>query len=322
MMRNPYMTEEDWRWFELSRAARGLSAAQIKSLERQLRSNQTDLDVRIQLFSYYRDRCLTSRKYSDSETKLFEHVLWIIENKPDLGSSMGHSLAMTSNRFKPKNFASLREAWLEKVTANPLNASILGNAASFIAWRDLEIAADLFERAHALQPEAAWLQLLVMHCNSQLSYFPFYYRNEICERIIEAGSRSLNTEFAGAPFLTCEYVSEAALFLGQYDVVRWCAEMLPEWGPTCEQMANAYLGLVALRENNRALAIEMLAVKRGYFPQRVVLRLARELFDLGERESIIRLIKDFKSKIKASIRNHWIEQISNDELPDFESFCC
>jgi hypothetical protein len=84
-------------------------------------------------------------------------------------------------------------------------------------------------------------------------------------------------------------------------------------------MANAFLGLIALRENDHELAIRMLLrQKRGYEPQQVVFRLARELFELGERESIIELIYSFKSKIKKSMRNRWLEQIAIDELPDFE----
>ena len=150
------------------------------------------------------------------------------------------------------------------------------------------------------------------------------YKDQNCKRVIDVGVRSLTSEPGGAWFMTCEYVSDAALTLERYDLVRWCAEILGKWEhSTCEQMANAYLGLVALRENDRDLAIRlMLQMKREYQPQEVVFRLARELFDSGERESIVQLIKGFKRKIKTSARNRWLAQIANDEPPDFEDYCC
>ncbi len=47
------MTEEDWKWFELWKDARRLSEAQIGSLEEQLIKDQSNMDVRVQLFFHY-----------------------------------------------------------------------------------------------------------------------------------------------------------------------------------------------------------------------------------------------------------------------------
>ena len=93
------------------------------------------------------------------------------------------------------------------------------------------------------------------------------YKARVCECIIAAGVWSLQTEPGGAPFLTCEYVSDAALSLGHYDIVRWCAEILRNWNQTlCAQ------------------------------------------------------IKNFKRKIKTSAKNRWLQQIANDEAPDFNDY--
>jgi len=322
MKRNPSMTEEDWRWFELSLEAPKLAPAEIERLEEHLRADPSNMDVRVQLFAYYNKYEGNHLKHKNAEEKLSELVLWLVENKPRLTGSMGHRLASTGHCFKPKMFATIREAWLEQVSANPMDATVLGSAASFIAWNDFETASNLFEQAYALEPSAGWLGTFVIHCNSQLWYMPFLYKNEIRERIIDVGVRSLTSEPGGVPFLTCQFVSDAALDLKRYELVRWCADILRNWDDQIgAQMANAYLGLVALRENRRDLALHlMLEMKRGYQPQETVFRLARELFELGERESIVQLVRSFKGKIKASARKRWLEQISNNEPPDFEDY--
>ncbi|MBA3856054.1 MAG: hypothetical protein C0507_04005 [Cyanobacteria bacterium PR.3.49] len=249
--------------------------------------------------------------------------MWLIENEPGIEGYLRLEISRFGHKFKPKTFATLRQAWLEQASANPLNGAILGNAASFIVWNDFETASELFERAYNLQPHEGWLGLFVIYCNSQLWSLPELYSDKIRKQIIDVGLRSLETESGGAPFLTCEYVSDAALSLGYYDIVRKCAKELRDWDQTiCEQMANGFLGLVALRENNRSLAVQlMLEMKRGYQPQEVIFRLARELFDLGERESIIQLIKSFKRKVRTSARNRWLNQVENDERPDFDDWC-
>lgn len=282
------------------------------------------MDVRVQLFSYYHQYQGNKLKHENAEQKLSEQVLWLIRHKPFLSGHMGHQLRVVGRSFRPKTFAMLREVWREQVAAAPMDGTVIGNAASFIVWNDLETASDLFERAQELRPAEGWLGTYVIHCHTELWGTPLLYKDELRERIIDAGVRSLKSDPGGAPFLTAEYVSEAALSLGRYEIVHWCAQFLRDWNvPALDQMANAYLGLVALREDNRELAIQlMLEMKRGYEPQPVVFRLARELFDAGEREPIIQLIKSFKRKLKTPVRNRWLQQIANNQPPDFEDYCC
>lgn len=300
-----------------------LSGAEIESLEEQLNLEPSNIYIRVQLMAYYGQYEGNELKHKHAEQKLSEQILWLIENKPADSGYLGCRFFTRGHCFKPKAFATLRQAWLEQVSAAPADGTILGNAASFIAWNDIETASDLFERAYAIQPNAGWLGTFVIHCNSELWTCPALYADKIRKRIIDVGIRSLETEPGGAPTFTCQYVSDAALSLGRFDIVRRCAEILRRSDETvCTQMADAYSGLIALRENNRALAVQlMLEMKRGYQPQEVVFRLAGELFDMGERESIVRLIRNFKRKLKTSARDRWLKQIANDERPDFNDYC-
>jgi hypothetical protein len=123
------MTDEDWRWFQLSLEARKLSASAIKSLEKQLQLDQSNMDVRVQLLSYYSQYEGNKLKHENAELKLFEQILWLIETKPSVRGHFGQRLMTSGRFFKPKTFAILRQAWLEQVSAAPSEGTILGNAA-------------------------------------------------------------------------------------------------------------------------------------------------------------------------------------------------
>lgn len=313
------MSDEDQRWHQLSRESANLSIVDLEILEKQLRQDPSNMDIRVQILAYYGQPDDEKGKYT--EQKLLEHVLWLIENKPSISGHLSFQISIQARIFKPKAFATLREAWLEQVSAAPLDGTIIGNAASFIVWKDIETAYNLFERAYALQPKAGWLGTFIIHLNSELTTCPDLYANTIREQVVDIGHRSLETEPGFTSFLTCEYVADAALHLGRFAIVRECAETLLDWSGAYEQMANAYLGLVALRENNRTLAIRlMLEMRPGYRAQDVVFRLAGELFDSGERESIAQLIRSLKGKVRASVRNRWLKQIASDQRPDFKDY--
>jgi len=324
MSHNLPSEEDHFIWIKLHEEARLFSDADVHLLERQLLVDPEDLEARIKLFFFYSEYEGRRLKREDADQKLSKQVLWLIENKPAVSGFLRHKLSLTGHGFKPKTFAKLRQAWLQQVSANPNEAAVVGNAASFIVWKDIETAADLFERAYTLQPEEGWLGTFLSYYNSELYASPLFYREEICKRIINIGVRSLQSEAGGSTSMTCEYVSDAALYLGRFEIVRWCAQILSDgYGPISDQMANAYLGLVALRENDQKLAVElMLRMKRGYLPQPLVFRLSGELFDAGERESIAQLIKSFKKKVRTSARTRWLKQIADDERPDFEDYCC
>lgn len=314
------MEDDDEHWMQLWTESRGRSTTEIESLEKELHVDPSNINIRVQLFFYY---AWLQRMDKEAERQLSKHMLWLVKNKPSFCGIVGHRLAMTGLYFRPKTFGIIREAWLEQVSLAPLNGTIIGNAASFIAWADIETASDLFERAAELQPEQGWLGTFVIHCHRDLFSSPSLYHDKIRERIIDVGLRSLNSEPGGAPFMTCEYVSDAALSLGRLDVVRRCAELLRgmKWHPEFEQKSNVYLGLVALREHDRELAVQlMLVMKRGYGTHEITFRLARELFDAGERESIVQLINSYKGKIRAPMRNRWLKQIANDQAPDFQEY--
>lgn len=319
--RNPSMSEEEWRCFQLSQSATKLSASEIASLEKQLLVEPANLDIRVQVFAYYSERQGNGLKYKNADRKLSEQILWWIENFPSVKGFMGYYISKQGSSFKPKTFAALRQAWLEQVSRYPLDGALLGNAACFIAWNDFETASELFERADEQQPNSGLLGFYLIHCNAALQKAPAASADKLRKQVIDVGIRSLEDKAHCTPFLDCMYVSDAALELGSYDIVNRCAEILQSVEDEASlQMANGYLGLVALRQNNLSLAVELLLkAKSAYLPLDVTFRLAKELFDAGERDSIVQLIMNLKKRTtKASARKRWLKQIANDERPDFD----
>lgn len=314
------MTEEDWNYFNLWRNAKNLSSAELGALETLLSKSPSDINARVQLLSYYQQYDKNTLKHANAEQKLYEQVLWFIANKPSVDGFLRITLNKTGHCFKPKKFAAIRQAWLDLISISPPNGAIFGNAASFIVWNDLETAGVLFEKAYEIEPETGWLGTYVIFCASDLWNSPPLYENALRERVIDVGVRSLETELEGAPFLTCQYVADAALALGRFEIVRWCAEIMSDRShPACKQEAHAYLGLVALRESDRGLAIRLMQKLNQPLP--AVFRLATELFNDGEKESIVDLVRHLGRRIKKCAKKRWLVQIENNELPDFKDFC-
>jgi hypothetical protein len=313
------LNEADQKFFELYQKARKLSVLEVEALESSLVSNPLDLNARVQVLFYYSAFEKNSLKFPNAEQKLFEQALWFIENMPAVDGFLRHHMSRLGICFKPKRFAALRQVWLDLISSSPPDGAIFGNAASFIVWNDLETASDLFEKAYALQPDVGWLGSLVIFCNSDLWQSPLLYKNALRERVIDVGVRSLQTERGGAQFLTCQYVCDAALELGRFEIVRWCAEIMNDYGPEFRQEGRAYIGLVALRENTPDQAIQL--TQKMNQPLPAVFRLARELFDFGERELISGFVRRLGKRIKNCARQRWLMQIENDEAPDFQDWC-
>lgn len=312
---------ESLRLHQLYMSGRKLKRDKLIKLQKKFEATPEDLDNRVQLLGYYQNFHRQRILPVDQHWK--EKVLaWQIQNDPGVTDALAHYLSLSSIEMEPKMFARLRALWLEQVEINCGNAQVSGNAAAFIAWRDFETASQLFLDAAEADPERGWLQLWVIHCNSELFYSPPRYRAKILKQLVAIGERSLKLEVGGAPFITAEYVCGAALELGDFDAVRRCTEIMRTWAQApFDPAADALLALIAIRENKVAEAVTiMLALEPISPPHPFVTQLFQELFECGERGSIQQVIETFGQRIKPAGRKRWLKQIARDELPDFH--CC
>lgn len=312
--------KEERRRIKLQRSARDLSRFDIKSMKTKLKSDKSNLELRFQLFSYYSEWTDRRRlKHKGAQRRLYEITSWLIDNHPALDDSFGYEIQGSNCYFSNNRFARLRHKWLKQVNSFPNNPTVLGNAARFLSYRDSQTACDLFERAYALDPNQRWLESLVNNLANSSCLAPNKFDRETCRRVIDAGLRSLQTEALPEHSTICCEIADAAWVLEDYETVKICAEKLLEPYRAKTQVGHAYMGLLALRDNNREEAIARLLTppRVGPYPQRMLL--ARELFHQGERDSIITFIKEWCPEIGQKTKQHWLTQAANGVVPDFEN---
>lgn len=312
--------KEEKRQQKLWKSARSLSRLEVKAIKHKLKSEAANLDLRFQILSYYSVWTKDGRlKHKGAQRRLFEQVSWLVDHHPDIASHFGYELLSTNYCFSPNRFARLRDKWIRQVEALPGNASVLGNAATFISSRDKELACTLYERAFDLQPNQHWLERLVSLLSQDMSLTPGKYDKEVCLRVIDAGMRSLQTEAVPEHSMICGDIADAAWAIGDFETVRNCAEMLVNTRTGKAQIGHSYLGLLALKDSNRAEAIARLLCPPRVGPYRQRLLLARELSKLGERDSIITLINEWCPDIGHKAKSRWLAQIANGETVNFEN---
>lgn len=151
-------------------------------------------------------------------------------------------------------------------------------------------------------------------------------RKRFANLVIEYGMRSLESEGNPDDFMLCGFVADMALELERPESVRKCIEIFLAMDyREAKYKAFGYEGLLALREGNIALGRQcLLKCKLDEHEEHTVTQLMKELFDLGERESIVMLIKTLKGKSKErqADKKLWLEQIAKNQLPDLIGYCC
>lgn len=312
--------KEEKRQHKLWRSARSLSRIEVKAIKHNLKSEAANLDLRFQIISYYSVWTKGGRlKHKGAQRRLFEQVSWLVDHHPDIANHFGYELLSTNYCFSPNRFARLRDKWIRQVEASPDNATVLGNAATFISIRDKKLACALYEGAYALQPNQRWLERLVSLLSQDMSLTPGKYDKEVCLRVIDAGMRSLQTEAIPEHSMICGDIADAAWAIGDFETVRNCADRIVNTQGVKAQVGHSYLGLLALIDGNRAEAIARLLCPPRVGPYRQRLLLARELSKLGEKDAIIIFVNEWCPDIGDKTKNRWLAQIANEETPDFET---
>lgn len=145
-----------------------LEANGVETLERRLAANPDDIQARLKLMAYHQrgDR----RGRPEDRGKRIQHALWLIEHHPD--SELLHSPV---SRFAPGELSEADERraialWKSATQAQPANATILWNAASFFNGRNPDLYLQYLEAAAAADPNHpfALRPLAYLYANSIL----------------------------------------------------------------------------------------------------------------------------------------------------------
>lgn len=301
----------------LLRDGENLSNGGAKELVAKVAEEPNKVELRIKLFGFFSRRRYSSKEAMDP---LVEQALWLIENVVDLPVVLAHAITSIGYSCTTKQFTVLRSALLDQVRKHQSNASIIGRAGQFIIWHDYERAEELLNRAHELDSNNfRWWATL-----SQFAFFEFtsgflLYKEEYAKKVLSYGPKAI--EFGATPdILHCSYVAKAGIFLKQFEVAEWAANLLGQSsdGPS-RQISNALLGQIALGKKDIKSALYYLSrFEKGYVNINVTWELARELCLQDQGKAVIDCIEKYRRKVPVRQRNEWIELIRQGKTPTFE----
>lgn len=315
------LSEEELHMNDLLRRSRQLTRFSVAKIKKDLETDPSNLDLRYMLFRYYSqwtDVGLRLR-HKGSQRRLFEIISWIIDHHPGIEGALGHVINHSSVYFSSNRFDKLREKWLYQVEKFPSDVNVIGNAAMFIFRRDIDVACDLFERAYEIEPNESWMLWMMFALETDWSEASEEYKESYCQRFIDAGTRSLQTE-DGSKHIVWMHLANAAWAIGDFECVKSCAQNLVKRGDDDDyssQVGHAYLGLLALKEHNIEEARRCLNNSHGIGTHGVVFKLIEGLFLLGERQLLVQFIDEEPVGVRQKQKSRWIEAINSNQLPDF-----
>jgi TonB family protein len=140
----------------LIRQGYSITGEAAKQLEENLGKDPEDVSSRAKLLGFYFIHSQGGMPIEEVRKARLGHILWLIQHHPDselLATSeatidaTGHALA------DPHGYETARAAWLAQTEKYKDSTRVLLNAARFFTLPDMELAADLLKRAHAVDPQ-------------------------------------------------------------------------------------------------------------------------------------------------------------------------
>ncbi|HEY9776576.1 MAG TPA: hypothetical protein V6C81_22630 [Planktothrix sp.] len=313
------MEPNDQRAFNNYLLGAKLTEAEALLLLESLPDTEDPYDVPMKLIGFYSPKKHDSKA---NQKRYFDCILWLIRTVPGCTGYLAHTIEIAGCSCTPKQLSQARDIWYEHRQKYPEDATVYGNAGSFLIWKDFWLGERCLNSAMELDPtNELWPARLAVHYYSEFgtclpSYKELYAKLAVkmCKLSLKMGSH--------APWIDLIYGAECALFLEDFEQVsEFCDQLSAFKEPVFEQWANSYLGLIDIRKGNIADAVRKLTImKKGYqfYP---VIQLAYELLDDEQDQAVIAFINKCERKVKAKTRNLWIEQIERGIRPDFSQYC-
>lgn len=123
--------------------------SEAQRIEEELKTDPFNIEFRCKLLGYY-----SSNRFTDPTglQKYHEHLLFTIRTFPEnkiSGTRYAH-IDRTIDGDTP--YQSAKQAWLEQVSNNSDNPTILSHAAAFFSREEQPVADELFAKLSALKP--------------------------------------------------------------------------------------------------------------------------------------------------------------------------
>lgn len=312
-------------------SARDLTAADARSLERQLADDSTNLLARLSLLGYYRYR--DDKKSQDA---YFVHALWMIDNRPS--DYVCYYLAF--GRQHQRAFGKVREHWLKQVRLHSRNAQVMGNAASVLFNTDRKNGEALFRRAQRLDPvEPRWTRRLAQYYRYMALNGPRACRPKYAKLCLKETDRALKLkdtlgEHVG---LLTEHTLVAIEF-GDFKRARLWAKELLSTGARYDfhvwtHPAHLYLARVEVAEQKiaqskrrlRQVLKELLIEEHTHLHRdNRMMNLLNDLLHAGERQIVVDALTVCAKRCTSDDKKHrkqieaWAKQIQSKRTPHLQ----
>ena len=305
-----------------------LSAEEAQALESKLAQEPQDLSARCQLLGYYSTRQYSSKSAREARQA---HVLWFIQNQPELSLTSNAFLDPISDRSA---YDEAKALWLEQTNRNPQNVAILANAAAFCLLHDRPLAEDLLKQAQALEPKnPVWSEqmahLYELDANGVKAGAP----NPAATRALQQmETAQANTTDELKRFYNLNSLAKMAFDAGEIEkakeyattMLQQAAEPRSGWDyGDAVYRGNSVLGRIAVRAGNLDQARQYLLASARTTGSPVLgsfgpnMTLARELLDQGDKETVLEYFKLCGAFWKDDKLNAWTEQVKQGWVPDF-----
>jgi len=318
---------------QLVAEGRSLTPQAAAYLERVLASRPDDYAAHIRLLGYYQKLRFTRPPAGASYQ---QQVFWFIRNHPESVLS-GTPETMLLKREDPAAFEEGKALWLEQVSKQPDNTTLLGKAAGYCTLSDEETAERLLQQAQVLEPKnPLWpgklgflYQLQGNGIRVSASDSRLWARKALAEYEAAAEVSTNKT----LQHTTSADLAMTAFNAGEYEKARLYAVSLLQRGQNKEgysynpggdfHHAHLILGRLALRDGDTAGA-EAHLLAMGRVSQSPVLasfgpnmRLAQELLKVGKREAVLAYFDECANLWKDKHLAIWRTQVQKGQLPDF-----
>lgn len=302
---------EGWKHFAEGSA---INSSEAVSIEKELIEFPNKEEQRLKLIAYYHE--------SGELIKLFDHLCWMIEHRPESDVWLEPHMHLNENALSDLHKQKLIFLWEQKCRDEPSNISIISNASFFLRQVDPELGEKILREALQLEPDDFNLisdMVLVLYGLVAARRDNKNYAHECFSLALKAltlyNSRAEYSRICPKDLLI-EPATECALLLEKLNESK---ELAKEYDD--QHAAFEFLGRVAIIEHDVNLAAKCLQESSTYVKGKVPrLKLASELLEKGERDSVVDYLfscsqLSFSDPFIQEQLKKWLEEIKSGTLP-------
>lgn len=316
---------------------RMLSQMMAEQLEQHILENERDLECRVALISYYKAHLPWSPE-TPQDSRLFQHILWIIDHVPQSPAAGCVSIEIDKILY-PIAYQRCRDLWWEHINSGSAEAAVYDNAAKFLSLNQPDESIEIISRARVAVPtHHSWGRRLAK------LYLDYAKRKQGSEKrqMIREGENAYQEYRAVAGercFITELKLADSYLEIGELDTAaQYANSILKELNSQnffdvnvdegfCKHRVHTILGLAAMSRNEvriaeaelqKSIIVRHSAVLSAFGP---TMSLAHQLLLCGKRLTVLRYLV-FCLRIWPSGRRQvitWIFLVTGGLRPRFDN---